>query len=332
MVRCFLLLLMGFLFQVNQVQATAVAFDSVGVETKNGKSFVVHKVEPKETLYALSRKYRVPVPQIVDANANIESGITIGQLVYIPRKGKVPASSATPSTSVANAATKPSDAPKTNRTFTIDESGRKIHVVQPKQTLYSLSRMYNVTTEDIRKWNNLPSDNISIGAPLIVGHNEKATKALIYIPEADDAVPATNVSAPEPVAITPILPAEPAEAAGKEELKEETVKAEKKEGAEEMPSSRIADNVGKVIETGLAEVIDQKGEVNKYLALHKTAPVGTILQVKNIMNGQTVYVRVIGNLPSTGANEKVIVKISKKAHQKLAALDNKFRVELSYMP
>lgn len=34
--------------------------DSVGTEQKNGKLFVKHKVEPKETLYALSRKYGVP--------------------------------------------------------------------------------------------------------------------------------------------------------------------------------------------------------------------------------------------------------------------------------
>ena len=50
------------------------------------------------------------------------------------------------------------------------------------------------------------------------------------------------------------------------------------------------------------------------------------------MNGQNVYVRVIGKLPETGANEKVIVRISKKAYQRLAAIDNRFRVEVSYMP
>ncbi|EJF09874.1 LysM repeat-containing protein [Pontibacter sp. BAB1700] len=35
--------------------------DSVGVERKNGKVYVQHRVEPKETLYALSRKYGVSV-------------------------------------------------------------------------------------------------------------------------------------------------------------------------------------------------------------------------------------------------------------------------------
>lgn len=327
----------GFLLQAGYAKATAL-LDSVGVETRNGKAYIKHKVEPKETLYALSRKYGVPVPQIIDANTNIESGITIGQVVYVPRKGKSPASAGASVASPPNAATPGSTLLKTSRTYTVNESGQKIHVVEPKQTLYSLSRMYGVTTVDIKKWNNLPSDNISIGAGLIVGHSGKVSKAPVYIPEEDDAVPTAKTPPAEPVAAASAPKAEVTEPEMKEEPKAEPVKAaeapkvEKRGEGEEVPSSRLEDNVGKVIETGLAEVIDQKGNVNKYLALHKTAPVGTILQVKNIMNGQTVYVRVIGTLPPTGANEKVIVKISKKAYQKLAALDNRFRVELSYMP
>ena len=50
------------------------------------------------------------------------------------------------------------------------------------------------------------------------------------------------------------------------------------------------------------------------------------------MHGQVVYVRVIGKLPETGENERVVVRLSKKAYQKLGAVDPRFRVELSYMP
>lgn len=336
MSRIIFFLSVALLFQANQSLANGFVFDSVGVETKSGKLYVVHKVEPKETLYALSRRYKVTVPQIVDANSNIENGIAIGQLVYIPRKAKSPVTSAPVSQApVLNAATKPAlPQVQSSRTYNIDEDGQKIHVVEPKQTLYSLSRMYGVTVEDIRKWNDLPSNEISIGANLVVGQNGRLSNAAVYIPEEDDAVPVAKVSvSPELAVMAPTQKTESTEALINDEVKAEPVAIEeKKEDNEDLPSSRTADNVGKVIETGLAEVINQKGDVNKYLALHKTAPVGTILQVKNIMNGQTVYVRVIGPLPPTGTNEKVIVKVSKKAYQKLAALDHRFRVELSYMP
>src|SRR5690606_34188431 len=101
---------------------------------------------------------------------------------------------------------------------------------------------------------------------------------------------------------------------------------------EDESENYTVETAGKITETGMAEVITNAGDNNKYLALHKSAPIGTILQVKNIMNGQNVYVRVIGKLPETGANEKVVVRISKKAYQRLAAIDNRFRVEVSYMP
>jgi hypothetical protein len=32
--------------------------DSIGVETVDGKMFVIHKVDEKETLFAISRRYK----------------------------------------------------------------------------------------------------------------------------------------------------------------------------------------------------------------------------------------------------------------------------------
>jgi len=47
--------------------------------------------------------------------------------------------------------------------------GKTIHVVKPGETLYRLSRNYGVTTDKVRKWNNLPDDIIEVGQKLIVG-------------------------------------------------------------------------------------------------------------------------------------------------------------------
>lgn len=45
-----------------------------------------------------------------------------------------------------------------------------MHKVQSKETLYSISKMYEVTVADIQKWNNLNGNTISIGQQLIVGY------------------------------------------------------------------------------------------------------------------------------------------------------------------
>ncbi|RIJ34243.1 septal ring lytic transglycosylase RlpA family protein [Pontibacter oryzae] len=286
--------------------------DSVGTERKAGKLFVRHKVEPKETLYALSRKYSVPVAQIVEANPSVQTSINIGQIVLIPR-GAAPAST--------SAATKSAPA-ASNRTYTVSQVGYKMHTVEPQQTLYAISRMYNVSVDDIKGWNGLTDTSIEIGQKLIVGKGvAQATQKPVYVPEPDDEIATTptasvndaptNVSSPAPAAATPA-----AKATDRVEEEETTAKG-----------------LNKMSESGMAEMIDAKSnDTNKYLALHKSAPVGTIMQVKNMMNGQVVYVRVIGKLPDTGANDKVVVRLSKKAYQKLGAVDERFRVELSYMP
>lgn len=325
------------LLQERAALAAGMPIDSVGLEKRNGKNFVVHKVVPKETLFALSRKYNVPVNQIVDANPNIQSGLTIGQIVYIP--SKAPLKSPEPVAPILKNST-----PSTPYTYVIDAKGNKVHQVVPRQTLYSIARMYNISMADIRKWNNLTSDNLTVGADLIVGMGNKPTpnNNPQYVGEIDDTVDKTKTGpavkptgkpaeeivvktneptrTPEPMRTEPVRTAEP------------IVRRETEESLDREESTGGSESVSKVTESGLAEVIDGNSNNNKYLALHKSAPVGSILQVKNIMNGQSVYVRVIGKLPETGNNDKVVVKISKRAFQRLASLDNRFRVEVSYMP
>jgi len=46
---------------------------------------------------------------------------------------------------------------------------RATHVVKAGETLFAISRQYSVTVDDIKKWNNLPSNTISTGQRLFVG-------------------------------------------------------------------------------------------------------------------------------------------------------------------
>ena len=47
-------------------------------------------------------------------------------------------------------------------------SKAKVHLVEPKEGLYSIARKYNVTVQQLREWNNLDSDNLKIGQEIIV--------------------------------------------------------------------------------------------------------------------------------------------------------------------
>src|SRR5690606_4333220 len=73
---------------------------------------------------------------------------------------------------------------------------RRIHVVKQGETLFSISKMYEVTIDQIRTWNNLTGNQISIGQRLNVSpgngqSNQPST------PQTEDT-PTPEVESEEP--------------------------------------------------------------------------------------------------------------------------------------
>ena len=68
----------------------------------------------------------------------------------------------------------------------------------------------------------------------------------------------------------------------------------------------------------------------KYLVLHRTAPVGSVIRVKNEENELTIFARVVGVLPDIGDNSKLLIKLSQAAFDQLKAVNPRFPVEIAY--
>ncbi len=316
-------------------QLTSVAnpmlVDSVGTVVKNGKNFIIHKVEPKETLYGLARQYGVPVTAVQQANPGLTS-LTVGQTVLVPGRAGTSTVSATATTAtpVTTPATTPTTArpvtttPETNTPASAATRNGQ-HQVEARQTLYAIARLYNVSPADLKKWNNLTSDNLQEGQTLLVAPPATGTGTTASTATITEETAETNIT--PNVTTTKLTPRreEPRPVSTPAPTREnEPVKVERTE-------TRVSESLSRISESGLAEVIN-KSEGSKYLALHKTAPVGTILQVKNTLNNQSVYVRVSGKLPENTDNDRVIIRLSKRAYQKLAATASRFQVEVNYMP
>ncbi len=332
---------------------TLFARDSTGVKTQNGKTYITHKVTPGETFYALSRKYGVAVNKIIEANKAGNKALVVGQTVLIPIN--TPAGSTRTATAKATPAA-PAETPASTSTATTaslptegSAKGNKVHKVQPGQTLFSIARQNKVSVDDLKKWNKLSTNTVVVGQNLVLGPVAKTpTQATASTKAPASSEPEEVVSAPKQSSApaTAATPASTTETPAKESstkkstavaAKTETpVKAEATTKAadaeDEKETGKTTEYVSRVNESGMAEQIDTRTDANKFLALHKSAPVGTIMAVKNPMNDQIVYVRVIGKLPSTGDNDKLVVKLSKKACQQIGASDKRFRVEVSYMP
>lgn len=71
-----------------------------------------------------------------------------------------------------------------------------------------------------------------------------------------------------------------------------------------------------------------KGE--EMFALHRNAPINSIIAVTNPMKKRTVYVRVIGRIPGSVYGDNVITVLSPSAAKMLGAKDSKFYVKVRY--
>lgn len=339
--------------------------DSIGTETINGKIFIIHQVGEKETLYAISRRYGTTVDSILQYNPSADAGLEIGQLIkvpYVPRRSRTGSDSGLhtvaaketmfsisqaynvsvddikkwnnlTSTSLSIGqqivVRKPSSAQEPAATPAITStvaSAKGTHVVGSKETMFSISRQYGITVQQLRDWNKLESNDISIGQELIVvapkpdvvrtePSRTEQPKQETPKPEAPKPETSTSPAIAEVKKETPAVPV----STPKPEVKEQTIRI-----------SESVKNSDEIMQTGLAELIEGTEGNRKYLALHRTAPVGTILKVKNEMNNREVFVRVMGKLPDTAMTDKLVIKISKSAYDRLGAIDPRFRVEVTY--
>lgn len=319
--------------------------DSIGTEIINGKVFVIHKVEEKETLYSLSRRYGTTIAQILEYNPTADAGLEVGQILKIPYT------------------------PRTQR----KSADGIIHKVAEKETLFSISRLYQVSVDEIKQWNNLADNTLAVGQELIIrkpAEIKPADTEIKTIPQPIEVRTVHTVAAGETLfsisrkyGVTvdqlrewngltgqdlkigqKLFVAQPVYQQNiTQQSANTTVQPNPVEPAPEKTQPVVSEKIPvtatpvetlggtkEIKESGMAELIEGTEGNRKYLALHRTAPVGTILKVRNEMNNREVFVRVIGKLPDTALNDKLIIKISKSAYDRLGAIDPRFRVEVTF--
>lgn len=308
--------------QILKIPYTAKKVQATGAGT-------THTVAAKETMYSISRMYGVTVDDIKNWNGLKDNTLSIGQQLVIKKGGATPVTTSTPAAS----------------TPASTSSKNGIHTVAAKETMFSISRQYGITVQQLRDWNKLETNDIHIGQELIIsesatGNNVVATntpsptrtsattESAATTPPASTAntqtstttpsnsqPPVTQTSTQTPAQETTVTPP----VASKPDAKEQTIRI-----------TESVKNTNEVLQSGLAELIEGTSGNRKYLALHRTAPIGTIMKVRNEMNNREVFVRVMGKLPDTAVNEKLVIKISKSAYDRLGAIDPRFRVEVTY--
>lgn len=323
--------------------ANGEIYDSLRLEKIKDKYYIVHRVDPKETLFSISKRYKANINDILESNSNLKNGLKMYQELFIPYFQ-----------------TK-------NNTSISEKTNDSIHIVLQGETLYAISRKYSISIEDIKKINNLSDYNISFGDTIIINKNnnskakEKIIKPKVVENQKNDSLKYHIVVASETLYSIALkysidlqnlkqwnnLASNSLNIGQKLILKGvSNLPVQKKKISTKKPIDTLfvttennrfktkidkTNNIEKNIEEGFATKIDKTEDTKKYLALHRKAPVGTVIEVKNQMNNLSIFARVVGKLPETGLNKNVLIRLSHAAYTKLSALDAKIPVEIRFV-
>lgn len=139
--------------------------------TKTGK-MISYVVQPKETLYGISRRYGITVGDLLAANRSVTGDlIKIGQTLNIPVAGEAVTSQQS----------------NTN-------SGSSIHVVEAGETKYGLSKRYGTTIEELERNNPHIITMLQVGHRVVVS-NFVSSPVVVQKPEVVE-VPVQNEKTP----------------------------------------------------------------------------------------------------------------------------------------
>ncbi|WP_396156236.1 LysM peptidoglycan-binding domain-containing protein [Flavobacterium sp.] len=140
-----------------------------------------HKVKKGDNLGEISDKYGVSVAAIKKWNHIKGSNIALGKSLKIIKNERVV-------TTVKKEVKADKNAIETSIASNDNEKATDFYVVEKGDNLFSISKKFNVSLEDLKKWNNLDDLNVEQGSKLTLAENDKteaeiANKAEVKIIE-----------------------------------------------------------------------------------------------------------------------------------------------------
>jgi len=159
-----ILLFLIFLASQNIFAQDPVITKSEKTEIISGKKYYIHKIEKGQTLFSLSRAYNVLISDIVFENPDALNGLKKGEELKIPFQGSVK---------------------DTTDNSTAKFDVKYITVTAAKgQTLYSISREYDVTVDEIIAANPELSQGLKKGQTIKIPFKKKKKEEIVVPPPA----------------------------------------------------------------------------------------------------------------------------------------------------
>lgn len=306
--------------------------DTVLVRTGTKGLFIEHKITAKENFYSLGRTFNVHPKHLAAFNGlDMSKGLSVGQMINIPLSD-------------------------TNLDRHAAEGIPVYYKSLAKQTAGSISAISKTQAVNIRKWNNLPDDNIPAGKPVIIGYLISSADPAAIAADNNNNVAVNDTKPPveekkdttkqqpakqdtsKTIAVTKpdTVKKEPAQEK-KEELpvKNETVKADATgdgyfkdyflQQVKKYPLSK-----DQTVTSGIFKTNSGWND-GKYYALIDGVEPGTVIKIINPVNNSAVYAKVLGQMNGIPQNLGLDLRISNAAASALDIKEtDKFIVKVSY--
>lgn len=115
----------------------------------SAQSTATHTIQKGETLFSIAKQYNVEIEQLREWNDIKADQLAVGQTLVVGKETG-------------------------ERSAAGDTSETRTHTVEAGETLFSISKQYQVTIAELKAWNNISSNNLQTGQTLTIHPSESA--------------------------------------------------------------------------------------------------------------------------------------------------------------
>ena len=147
--------------------------------TIGGINYYLHTVEKGQTLFAIAKFYKIEVNDLVIENPEAIDGLKPGQVLKIPIQKK-----------------------KTVKSEVVDTSNCIVHIVEKGQTLYSITKQYNVSDDVLKKLNPELFNGLKTGQKILIPSNKPKAEPTAVVLTTNTTSSTLNSNLKEVVTVT----------------------------------------------------------------------------------------------------------------------------------
>lgn len=140
------------------------------------KNSNTHLVLSKETLYSISKKYKISMETLCELNPELKTGtLKVGSQLKLPSNNEISKLENENKKEIQEIIieTKAED---------IQENVALVHKVLPKETLYKISKIYKVSVKDLQELNPKIGSDLPIGYDLVIKKGSKPEENIVIVP------------------------------------------------------------------------------------------------------------------------------------------------------